>query len=66
MHTVAGPTGPRYKFSLWGTDWVEWVLIGLISGVSAGGVALLGTSVVVAILTGVVVVGVAAIVVALI
>jgi hypothetical protein len=65
MHTVAGPPGPRYKFSLLGTDWVEWLLIGVISGVSAVGVAALGGSIIAAVLTAILIVGVAAVVIAL-
>ena len=32
---------PRFKFSLLGTDWVEWLIIALLCAVAAVGVALL-------------------------
>ena len=65
MHIVTRPRHPRYKFSLVGTDWVEWVLVALLCAVSMAGVAALGGSLIVTVAVGLVVLVAASLVVAL-
>ncbi|MBD0322425.1 MAG: hypothetical protein ICV72_03445, partial [Aldersonia sp.] len=62
MRAAGGPPGPRYKFSLLGTDWVEWLLVAVLCVVSAVGVFVLGGSIVtVAITAGLVILAAAAV-----
>ncbi|HEY5855146.1 MAG TPA: hypothetical protein VIW24_14110 [Aldersonia sp.] len=58
------PRHPRYKFSLLGTDWVEWMLVALLCAVSMVGVAALGGSLIVTVAVGLVVVVATSLVVA--
>ena len=54
MNHVVKHHEPKYKFSLLGTDWVEWAIISLLCIVAAVGVGLLTGSAVSAIVAGVV------------
>lgn len=46
MDTAVEPPHPRIKFSLSGSDWVEWLIVGLLCVVAAAGVAVLTGSIV--------------------
>ncbi|KAA0021738.1 hypothetical protein [Antrihabitans cavernicola] len=43
---------PRFKFSLLGTDWVEWLIIALLCAFAAFGVSLLSGSVLPGVVAG--------------
>ena len=65
MDRAVKPPRPRYKFSVLGSDWVEWLIVGLLCVVAALGIALLTGSLGDALAAGVVLLAAATEVIAL-
>ncbi|MBJ8346555.1 hypothetical protein [Antrihabitans sp. YC2-6] len=65
MDRAVKPRRTKYKFSLLGSDWIEWLIVAMLCATAALGVALLTGSVVSAVIVGLVLLAAASAVVAL-